>query len=202
MKSFFIFGVPRSGTTLLCNILNSQKNSTCLVEPHFYMQVHGKYEDENHSFKKGTDPVDFLKNQNYQYGGFKETFRKPWVANHLVNLDEIESHIKSVDFSVAIIRDIRAIWISTIKMWNNKRVNIKTYCKCWNNFCNFVESHNILTVKYEELVSKPEQLVSSLKKLGFKIDVNRSIKSRDTEFLSPHDAHKIKNIHTKSVDKW
>ena len=200
---FFIFGMPRSGTTLFSNIINSHERFTCLVEPFAGLKFHNSFQHLDNEFN--VNPVEYLKDfkvKSNNFVGLKETFRNPWVANHIKNKDLIKELIGDTDQAFCVLRDVRAVWISSVNAWNDKRKKIEIYARCWNNSIEVAEKFGCEIVKYEDLVFETEKIYSiianSFKLNEFNID---QIESRNIR-IGDKKAHKSKDINKSSVEAW
>lgn len=90
-----ILGLPRSGTTILANLLNSCENGFCVVEPIWAAESIGA---ETHSHRKTgtlvTKPSaqtpaklkEIITSHGHDFGGIKETYRshEPFCADPLL----------------------------------------------------------------------------------------------------------------------
>lgn len=197
----FIFGVPRSGTTLLANIVNSHPNAISLIEPHLSIKVNNHYIHENYERKLTEDPIDFLKNYD-GLGCLKETFRSKWLKPSFENKETVDSIVKNVDSSLAIIRDVRAVWCSTIKTWNTQRENISMYKECWLDFIDFINSSNIKFIKYEDLVKRNVSSNDIFEYFDLRKLDDFKLKKRSVNQPGDDRAEKSEKINQKSLDNW
>ena len=106
-KVFGILGLPRSGTTLLNNILNSYENSFSISEPHWVNllrpgqlrtdKIKINLSDNKNNFN---EVKKFIKTTEYDLGGIKETYRSKQKdsSNFILNSD-------LVDFIVVVLRN-------------------------------------------------------------------------------------------------
>ena len=117
---FIIVGLPRSGTTILSNYINSYNNAFCFIEPHWEFQrcnTKRFFKDNKlkgiHSFKyykKKKLPLNDAINKiqkKYDIVGFKETYRSNIYRNFNENIpnDElINDYLKNDYRLISIIR--------------------------------------------------------------------------------------------------
>lgn len=83
-KIISVLGMPHSGTTILCNTLNSMENGFCLSEPHWALQTKPfklRCDKAGRLHMPNADSVfNSIKNKvkndkMYDFGGVKETYR-------------------------------------------------------------------------------------------------------------------------------
>jgi len=102
-KIISVLGIPRSGTTIVCNIFNSMTNAFCLSEPHWTLLSNPKDlrfdKTQNLSFLSPSDILPKIKlklitDNTLQFAGVKETYRPneqkmKKYYNDMLNLDII-----------------------------------------------------------------------------------------------------------------
>lgn len=126
-KVISVLGPPHSGTTLVCNILNSMDNAFCLSEPHWAKITnpkHVKFDkvknltiSNPNSFM--TDLKDSLNKNKYQFGGVKETFR-PFE----VRMSQVLENIRDIsDEIIFVLRDPFAHYNSLKKITSKNNQN-------------------------------------------------------------------------------
>lgn len=153
---FLILGLPRSGSTLLTNLINSQPTGFCASEP--------LWENENFhkvkTFGKILPPLDslrtqdipsFLKNQlntnNFTFGGYKETYRN-W------QFDYLKPHINNdLDFIIKIYRDPVQNFGSWKKKknWGKQYDSATDFVTCYNNFKD-ITFKKVYNIQYEDIL--------------------------------------------------
>ncbi len=119
-KIVSVLGLPNSGTTIVCNILNSMDNAFCISEPHWATlsrPQHVRF-DKVGSFKiSGVAGImnevqkKLKENKQYNFGGVKETFR-PFDERVNKCLNKI---IDESDIVVYVLRDPKAHYNSLKK---------------------------------------------------------------------------------------
>lgn len=157
MKKFFlILGLPRSGTTLLNNILNSQSNIFSISEPIWEKIQTGKI----NSFGKinlntNLQPIEivpklqqFLKSSDtYDYGGIKETFR------HWELLPVSIAQLSNIDFIFRIKRnpiDCFGSWKEKTS-WGNNYTNIDSFITSYKEISS-INHDNIIDIDYDLMI--------------------------------------------------
>lgn len=171
LKLFQIFGVPRSGTTLLASIIDNHNNAICLIEPILSLQTQGsviideKYQIGFREKQSLEDTFLLLSHKpNLKILGFKETYRTEF-HHSFPSRSLIESNIalNSLDYHIAIIRDPRDGWASVVNrnpQFCKNRNAFKEYIYSWNSLCNLISfNENILAIRYEDLVSETERIL-------------------------------------------
>ena len=121
LTTFFILGIPRSGTTIVANLFNSIEDGFCLGEPHWLRKqegpdavakAHGKVVGELEHWTEWADRHNmgypaYIKMtmapgfSPYNVGGYKETYR-PYTR---LSEDLIRTHRHQVDFYIIVLRD-------------------------------------------------------------------------------------------------
>lgn len=164
---FQVFGLPRSGTSILCNCLDSHPKTICLSEPFLSWLCTGQYKlsTGTKSLLKNEDTTSnalpitlfksILKDNNNIIIGFKETFRE-LGHNSFPNESFIKKNCREncVSKSIAIIRDPRDIWASRISRFKNCREPLNhKFLGVWNSFSSWILEESIFHVTYENLVS-------------------------------------------------
>lgn len=92
---YYIIGVPRTGTTIVANLLNSLEDGFCFMEPHWYMKA---------AYKEDIDIIQSWRDWPYNSThliGYKETYR----LGHALSEELIERHTPQMDFFMVIFRD-------------------------------------------------------------------------------------------------
>jgi hypothetical protein len=184
-KFLFITGVPRSGTTLLANLINVQSCSLCLDEPILaWLQTGKTFFSKDIENDYGLDtylpPNQVLKrllNNNHEHTliGIKETFRTSdhpiYPTESLLNM--LLSHHMNKQISV-IIRDPRDVWASVVKRNSFYRQNISTFnemLNAWRGLCLLAVEHELQILQYENLVRAPHPVLGQIFQLvGIPID--------------------------------
>lgn len=126
--TYFILGLPRSGTTIVASFFNSLEDGFCLGEPHWYVEAGhplasvgpdccgkvaslwdmAKVESIDHILPCFIRPAVVI--GEYKVGGYKETWRADPLGERL-----LEQHIPKVDFFVLVHRNANEVWRSQIK---------------------------------------------------------------------------------------
>ena len=136
---FAVIGLPRSGTTLLSNMLNSFDNSFCLSEPHWAKilnpnafrldKLSGHFSFQTNESLM-SELQSFTKNSNYTCGGVKETYRIWQPASVMFPYNS-----QDLSFIFFIFRDPLSVYNSA-KKWGGK------YCEISNHVTNYTSLAN------------------------------------------------------------
>lgn len=164
-RLFQVVGVPRSGTTLLCSMLNSHSKIICLSEPYHQWKYDGfVYTDEIcelvHSNTWKRHPAILLKfllrNVNDKLIGFKEIYYSKYNGHYSNHFFFKRNYQKGV-VTIAIIRDPREVWKSLVLKHPEKRGRVtRRFVESWNDLVCWILENNIFWVRYEDLVDNPE----------------------------------------------
>lgn len=116
--TYFILGLPRSGTTIVASLFNSLDDGFCLGEPHWYVEAghelaavgkgccgkvghlwdQAAVEEPKSIYSQFIAPAVVI--GGYNLGGYKETWRGDELGYWL-----LEEHLSRVDFFVLVFRD-------------------------------------------------------------------------------------------------
>jgi hypothetical protein len=156
-KVFGILGLPRMGTTLVNNIMNSYDNSFCISEPHWSNilspqatrsdKVTFDIKDNN---KIMTNLSNFVSNSGvYQLGGVKETYRSHQMesANFVLNSD-------NVDFIIAVIRKPEFGFDAWLRSnWRGYYIDVNNYINTVKHFYKTLDNSDkqVFWLQYETL---------------------------------------------------
>ena len=127
-KIVSVLGLPHSGTTIVCNILNSMDNAFCISEPHWATisrPKHVRFDkigslnnlDVNNIMDNVSSFLD--SSPQYSFGGVKETFR-PFNPQVKKCLDKI---VNVSDIIVYVLRDSAAHYNSLKKVTAGTKQN-------------------------------------------------------------------------------
>ena len=213
----FIIGMPRSGTTLVSNLINASEEIYIPEETHFFQlksQWNKKSFDtfkndfldlDKNTYLKGLDITNKDKNIINKSSSYKEIFESicklkakkkgidRWGEKtpiHFEYIDEINEYFPRAKF-VNIIRDPRDVINSILASgWGNDQIYRRLSMYKQNIKKYNVEQKNILNIKYEELVKNPENTVKSIYKfLG--LHFNNEI--LNTFYLTSNQNFSLKN---------
>lgn len=173
---FIVLGLPRSGSTLLTNLINSQTKSFCVSEPLWEMdnfkkvKTFGKIKiDESYDINDIPNKIkSSLIKSEFDFGGYKETFRH-WQNKYLV------PHINDdLDFIIRISRDPIQNYGSWKKKsnWGKQYSDVKDFSDCFNSLKN-LEFKKIYDVQYEKIIEEGIDYLNDV--LPIKFD-NESLK--------------------------
>lgn len=174
-KPIFIIGSPRSGTTLLRLILDSHPNISCGPETHFLSElskiVNTRWEqvetfgfDKAYWHQKIASFFDSFQTEYAQKRGKGRWAEK--TPKYTTMLDFINELFPDSQM-IHIIRDGRDVVTSHRDRWGYKVAmrsinDWKTYVTMANEFGKKVSSDRYIEVRYEELVTQPENILRGL----------------------------------------
>jgi len=173
-KQFFlVLGLPRSGSTLLTNLINSQDNVFCVSEPLWEKRGFGRVKTYGKlKIKENLDINEIplrLKEElikgDYNFGGYKETFRY-W------QFDYMEQHInEDLDFIIRISRDPVQNFGSwkKKKQWGIQYNSVQEFAKCYNELMNF-KFKKIYDIQYEKILSEGISYLNKVLPIKFSTD--------------------------------
>lgn len=173
-----ITGLPRSGTTILTNYINSMENSFCFIEPYWEYERTGKskfFKDEKLKncyylkYKKNeTLPLDKAVDKilkKYDFVGLKETFRSNAyknIAPEIINENLLRKH-KGKYKIIGIVRNPLNVWNSLKSFEKNKSSwagNIDLFIQNYCNFFKFIEPNK--PIVYENFVLSPKETLKKI----------------------------------------
>jgi hypothetical protein len=175
-KLFQLVGIPRSGTSILSVALDSHPGMICLSEPYLSWLQGGRFQLSRSAghFMNDTithlPPTELLQKlcrslpSANQRIGFKETFRDlshPTFPSQTFLMENAQS--QSVEFTIAILRDPRDIWVSTQTRFEGIRYELdQSFTDCWNTFAQWIIHQNVFYVRYEDLAHNPAQTLQTV----------------------------------------
>lgn len=173
MKTLVV-GLPRSGSTLLCRMINSADECVCLSEPHFEAQSLRSY--TTFKDKKVSDfdlevrfdnkmPLDTAMSKldkSFKVAAFKETFRPKLFMQWGLSNEKLLQTYKSNKYRViGIVRSPLNnfnSWQST--GWGGWTSDVNVFIESYRRILQFCEED---VIRYEDLLYSP---VHVMKKLG------------------------------------
>jgi len=196
-KRTSIVGLPRSGTTILNNLLNSIDDWVCLSEPIWefisYNEIQSldklKSNKNISSFNQIIPTIhDTFNNSGYNNLGIKETFRywAPECINTLFN--EFNP-----DVCVFILRNPLYNYSGWKKvMWSKHYVSVNDFKQCYLSLINLIntikEKKPTIILSYEELTEKGVGYLKS--KLDNHFEIPDTIELKSTNYrLGDQSAH-------------
>jgi hypothetical protein len=219
-KIFFsIIGLPRSGTTLVSNMFNSFDNGFSISEPHWaFMKFRnrlrfGKIQEQfkpywNNDLQNIIPSLKtFLQQENYNIGGFKETYD----SNSKRILYPMN---KLIDIMIFVFRN--PIYCMNSQKKENQKHDIN---KLIDEYKKYIELYNqvkqnrkTFKIQYEDICSNKEDYFNKIFKDVFEIDKIELTKSKfilgddrahisttignpvkQTTFLTPKEIEKIRS---------
>lgn len=203
---FGVLGLPRTGTTLLNNILNSYTNGFCISEPHWANILNpGSVRVDNINIDcskndKIYENIDKIVNgEKYLIGGVKETFRE-----HQMESSNFILNSSYVDVVVGIFREpvsgfngwLRTNWRGYYIDYNNY---IKSYLSLYNTLINL--DKKIVLLKYEKICNDGVNYINQkFNSIGVELPFINEIKKTDYIFgdSSANSGGKIKKPNIKN----
>jgi len=208
---FGILGLPRTGTTLLNNILNSYDNSFCISEPHWAnilnpgsVRVDNVNIDcsKNNKIYENIDSI--VDGKKYLIGGVKETFREHQMESSNFVLNSLY-----VDIIIGIFREpVSGFngWLRT--NWRGYYINHNNYIKSYLSLFNTLKNHNKKTVflQYEKICNEGVDYINNkFKDIGIELPIIEGIKKTNYIFGDPsaNSGGKIKkpNMNNNNINK-
>ena len=190
-EKILIVGLPRSGTTIISNTINSLEKAFCFIEPHWEYELYGKvlFDDKKLKWIFGLKynpnlalPLNsaiekiFTKNDLV---GFKETFRSNVYKNidsKIPNEDLIKNYRDAGYKIIPIIRNPLNVWNSVKSFkpnpnsWGGKLdLFLQSYC----DFLDFISPLD--PIVFEKFVTAPEKTLQSF---GLDVPDKIRLKSR------------------------
>ena len=188
---FGVLGLPRTGTTLLNNILNSYDNGFCISEPHWAnilnpgsVRVDGVNVDCSNNGRIYENINNIVDGEGYLIGGVKETFREHQMASSNFILNS-----PNVDVIIGIFREpVSGFngWLRT--NWKGYYVNHNNYIKSYRKLFDTLNTSNKKTVflKYEKICEgSVGYLNSKLDEIGLELEPLDGIKKTNYIFGDP-----------------
>ena len=157
---FGVLGLPRMGTTLVNNMLNSYNNCFCISEPHWANILRPnsvRLDKVNFDTRNNNEIYTNLKkyleeSTEFQLGGIKETYREHQKksANYILNSPH-------VDFIIAVIRKPDVGFDAWLRSnWRGYYISPQNYVKSYKSLCRDLENCNkeIYWVQYEKVCNE------------------------------------------------
>jgi len=220
-KLFQVVGMARSGTTLVTRMLDSNAQMICFSEPYHSWYMRGFFSklDGLNIYRKS--PTTVLQSLCYsdkeKYIGFKETFRDIEGRGHALPTEKFIRGNFSIgtDFTIAIIRDPRAIWCSLVEKdrtrsdWAkdlkmSELTLSKRFTDTWNVLVQWIMEENVFHLKYETLAIDPTDCFAKItsymksENTGYTLEVNKAPKSQ----VGDRRALSNSKVFSTSVEKF
>jgi len=225
----FIVGMPRSGTTLLQGILCNSRKYFPMPETHFFSRVAYGLPENNFSREDREQMGRILKRKSkisvdknvwqgfqtqkeifeYLIGTFnkqdKGTFLEK-TPRHVYFYSQILKHYPDAKF-ICMIREPRNTVSSLLTMSQKRQKSVIRislfYNKISNAIIKIMHNHNVLVVKYENLVNQSDQVlkvICQFIQLPFDSKLVQTV-AAPAEIISAHEVWKNKNIDFKTIQQ-
>jgi len=213
---FIIIGLPRSGTTILSNYINSSDKAFCFLEPHWEYTQHQTTNFFNDDKLKRLFFLKYRKNESlpldsainriekrYEYTGFKETYRSDVYHTYDKNLPNsklLQRYLDNNYILIPIVRDPLRIWDSFKRSTPSKSSwasNLNAFISCYCEFINLIG--NSTPVIYEHFTQNPKKeldLKTTLKLEVITKIIDRKVKMGDAQ---ANKSSRIKNSNQKTL---
>ena len=192
---FIIIGLPRSGTTILSNYINSSDKAFCFLEPHWEYTQH---QTTNFFSDEKLKRLFFLKyreneslpldsaikriEKRYEYTGFKETYRSDVYQSYDQNLPNSQLLQRYIDRGYKLIPIAR----NPLDVWNSlKRHNpsnkgwtadLNDFITCYKDFLNLIgDTHPVI---YQHFLKDPIKEIS--RKVNLQIGPISKLQNRES----------------------
>ena len=192
-KQFFIIeGLPRSGTTILTNIMNSFENGFCFSEPiwqliqdPFSLRL-GKLNNKIWPTSLRAETVveqlkNVLRDDIYSIGGLKETYRdwQPECVNMVLDSD--------LQFRIFILRDPRYNFSGWKKSpFGSEYYDVDIFARNYERFCDRIKEKSQVTptyvIKYENLCKSDDTLSYLSDTFGDRLCITGSLHLKQTGY--------------------
>ena len=228
-EPIFIVGMPRSGTTLLQGILCNSQKYFPMPETHFFSRVAYGLPEINLSPENRAQMDRILKRKSKinidenVWSKFKtqkeifecvigmfnkqdiETFLEK-TPRHVYFYSQILKHYPDARF-ICMIREPRNTVSSLLTMSQKREKSVIRMSLFYNKIANAIikirNHHNVLVVKYENLVNRPDQALKTICQfieLPFDSKLLKTV-AAPAEMISEHETWKTKNIDLKTIQQ-
>ena len=172
MKTMVV-GLPRSGSTILCRMINSAEDSVCLSEPHFEAQSLRTHKFFNDPKISELDLKVCIENEmplnaalsrldkTFKVSAFKETFRPmPFMQWGLCNEELLQTYKSNNYRVIGIVRSPLNnfnSWRST--GWGDWTSDVNVFIESYRRILQFCGDD---VIRYEDLLYSPEHVMNKL----------------------------------------
>ena len=221
--TIFIIGAPRSGTTLLQRILSVHSELFSIEGETGLFSYQNIFDKKRHHFnfksdqlttlfKNSNDIIDFftnavneLKKNHHSSNRFVEK-----TPQHILHLPFLIKHFPNAKF-IHIVRDGRDCYCSAQEnSWVPQSRSIEEFARYWKK-CVYKAisvnaTENVLTIKYEDLVSKPNDVIPKV--MNFLDLETEPCQTDHTKIANDQRARKKEfaklqqPINTSSINRW
>jgi len=228
-KPVFIVGMPRSGTTLLQGILCNSKKYFPMPETHFFSRVAYGLPEKNFSRKNREQMRRILKRKSkinidekvwQDFQSQKEIFEYLIDTFNLQNgktfLEKTPRHVffylqilkyyPDAKF-ICMIREPKNTVCSLLTMSQKRRKSVLRislfYNKVAKTIIDIMPNHNVLVVRYEDLVDHADQTLKKICQfvnIAFDSDLIKTV-AAPAGIISAHETWKNKNIDLKTIQQ-
>jgi hypothetical protein len=162
MKNFYIFGLHRSGTNFLTNLISQNYKNT------IYKSSNTNFSDDwKHSFKGfliNDDSLKIVIYKNVNTWVESVLIRRPYDGHHIIKALEVQDNDKYIT-----LQSMESKYFFIDGKISLSHI-VESYVYFYENYLN--NDDNVIFVKYEDLLHK-EGLERVMKKLGKKFEIER-----------------------------
>jgi hypothetical protein len=203
-KIVSVVGLPHSGTTIVCNIINSMDNAFCLSEPHWaklskpgdvrYGKLNDLTIDNVENFMSRIQNA--LKNSAFHFGGVKETYR-PFAEGMTQVFENIQ---KKSDVVIFVVREPLPHYNSLKAVTANTKRNpipVDRMLSDHISLLNYINNTpNRVLIKIEDLCNEGDTgFIPYFNKISKELKIEGKFSLKPVDFIyGNHIANKSKNI--------
>lgn len=219
-KHIFIVGLPRSGSTLIQQMLSCNKDFVSYGETTLFIDLINKYYPNQ--------KLDFFKSEIYKSdNNFFKKIGDEYKNNlnkNKISIDKQLSNYRMIGLIAATLNDSLIIHAERNKNdnlfsaysnyyeddhapWSYNEENLKIYYNEYKNLMNhwcLLLENKLITIKYEHLVTNPKKEFSKiLYKLNLDWDDLYLNYRKNTSFVNTQSVYQVREkIYDTSVDRW
>lgn len=177
--TFFILGVPRSGTTILCNLFDALEDGQCFGEPHWWSYkeamssekyIYGIFQKECLA-RKLSNPAGLF--------GYKETYKGYYFPDEQL----IKLHVPQVDFFLIVFRDPVMTHSSQRALGWKEWDRPDDFNQSYKRLDELAEHEKGIAIVYEQFVKAPLEYLNE--RLPFQIEGPLELKPTGHTFGDP-----------------
>ena len=191
--TFFILGVPRSGTTILCNLFNALEDGFCLGEPHWYAVNQGVVPLEKMLSIYLSDVRYRAIHNGYNLSGYKETYR----LRHKLSDDLVKLHLSFVSFFLIIFRDPVLVHSSQRALGWTEWDTPDDFNESYKRLDELAQHEKGIAIVCEQFVQNPLTYLNQ--RLPFQIEGDLVLKPTGHEFGDPFANRSTRIVQSQRV---